>query len=187
MRMMRSVFLLLSSHLVAGVGASLLPITYSTFLTHLLPTITFFNFQVITAEDELPGNLIYQSFLLPNGEEELKWDSCNDSTLLQWEDIFDEVHVDNSLYQEITFDENLESNDKCLTLDTTMQQCTTYRPHYHEPFVHYSASYLNKGIMSGVKRVVFVGGGDSMLLHEVLKYKDLEIVLGLELDQKVTR
>jgi spermidine synthase len=41
--------------------------------------------------------------------------------------------------------------------------------------------------MSGVKRVVFVGGGDSMLLHEVLKYKDLEIVLGLELDQKVTR
>lgn len=41
--------------------------------------------------------------------------------------------------------------------------------------------------MSGVKRVVFVGGGDSMLLHEVLKYEGLEMVLGLELDQKVTR
>ncbi|EED88836.1 hypothetical protein THAPSDRAFT_264237, partial [Thalassiosira pseudonana CCMP1335] len=36
------------------------------------------------------------------------------------------------------------------------------------------------------KRVVFVGGGDSMLLHEVLKYEGLEMVLGLELDQKVT-
>jgi len=53
--------------------------------------------------------------------------------------------------------------------------------------VHQSASYLNAGIMSGVKRVVFVGGGDSMLLHEVLKYEGLEMVLGLELDQKVTR
>ena len=169
------------------VAASLSYFSSTAIITHLLPTLTFFNSQVVKANDEIPGNLIHQSFRLPNGEEELKWDSCDDLTLLQWEDVFDEVHVDKSLYQEITFDENLESKDKCLTLDTTMQQCTTYRPHYHEPFVHYSASYLNKGIMSGVKRVVFVGGGDSMLLHEVLKYKDLEIVLGLELDQKVTR
>ena len=68
-----------------------------------------------------------------------------------------------------------------------MQQCSSYRPHYHEPFVHYSASYLNENFMSRVRRVVFVGGGDSMLLHEVLKYPDVEVVLGLELDQKVTR
>ena len=33
---------------------------------------------------------------------------------------------------------------------------------------------------------VFVGGGDAMLLHEILKYPQVELVLGLELDQKVT-
>jgi hypothetical protein len=95
----------------------------------------------------------------------------------------DEIGVaqESSLYQQITFAENLVVNDKCLWLDNTMQQCLSYRPHYHEPFVHLSAAYTD------VKRVVFVGGGDSMLLHEVLKYPSLELVLGLELDQKVTR
>jgi spermidine synthase len=38
-----------------------------------------------------------------------------------------------------------------------------------------------------IKRVLFVGGGDSMLLHETLKYPSLELVVGLELDQKVVR
>lgn len=172
------------------VAASLSYFSSTAIITHLLPTLTFFNSQVVKANSEdmtVEEEKLGQTFRLPNGELEQKWNSCDDQTLFEWGDFFDEVHVDKSLYQGITFDEGLELNDKCLTLDTTMQQCSTYRPHYHEPFVHYSASYLNKGIMSGVKRVVFVGGGDSMLLHEVLKYKDLEIVLGLELDQKVTR
>ena len=90
-------------------------------------------------------------------------------------------------YQKVIFEENLKLEDKCLRLDNTLQQCSSYRPHYHEPFVHYSASYLNENFMSRVRRVVFVGGGDSMLLHEVLKYPDVEVVLGLKLDQKVTR
>ena len=70
----------------------------------------------------------------------------------------------------------------CLQLDTTVQICESYRPHYHEMAVHYTALFLNK-----IKRVLFVGGGDSMLLHETLKYPSLELVVGLELDQKVTR
>ena len=49
--------------------------------------------------------------------------------------------------------------------------------------VHYTAKYLKEDL----KRVVFVGGGDSMLLHEVLKYPSLELVVGLEIDQTVTR
>jgi len=60
--------------------------------------------------------------------------------------------------------------------------CEAYRPHYHEPAVHYTARF-----MKDVKRVMFVGGGDSMLLHEILKYPTLEKVVGLELDQQVTR
>lgn len=34
---------------------------------------------------------------------------------------------------------------------------------------------------------MFVGGGDSMLLHELLKYDSLELVVALELDQRVVR
>ncbi len=48
--------------------------------------------------------------------------------------------------------------------------------------VHYTARFLPK-----IERVLFVGGGDSMLLHEILKYSTLELVVGLELDQRVTR
>jgi spermidine synthase len=63
-----------------------------------------------------------------------------------------------------------------------MQICASYRPHYHELMVHYTARFIDT-----VKRVLFVGGGDSMLLHEALKYPSLELVVGLELDQSVTR
>ena len=128
-----------------------------------------------------------QHFYNDFGELELKWSSCNDPYDENHED-FEEVAIERSLYQKVVFEENLKLGDKCLRLDSTLQQCSSYRPHYHEPFVHLSAAYLNdENYMSNVKRVVFVGGGDSMLLHEILKYDHLELVLGLELDQKVTR
>jgi Spermine/spermidine synthase domain len=38
-----------------------------------------------------------------------------------------------------------------------------------------------------VKRVVFLGGGDNMILHEILKFPELELVVGMELDQQVIR
>jgi spermidine synthase len=50
--------------------------------------------------------------------------------------------------------------------------------------VHQIAKFLP---LNSIKRVLFVGGGDSMLLHEALKYPSVELVVGLELDQKVTR
>ena len=87
-----------------------------------------------------------------------------------------------SQYQEIWFYENPKRNDKCLELDDVVQICANYRPFYHEPFVHFPASLLPE-----MKRVAFVGGGDSMLLHEVLKYPNIEKVIGLELDQMVVR
>merc|ERR1719253_881833 len=127
-----------------------------------------------------------QHFRNDFGELEFKWSSCDDP-YDDTHDDFETVAVESSLYQRVTFEENLKKEDKCLRLDATLQQCSTYRPHYHEPFVHLSASYLNDGYLSGVRRVVFVGGGDSMLLHEILKYPTVELVLGLELDQKVTR
>ena len=87
-----------------------------------------------------------------------------------------------SLYQNISFFQDPNNKDTCLDLDDTVQICGSYRPHYHEVMVHYTARFLGN-----IRRVLFVGGGDSMLLHEILKYPSLELVVGLELDQKVTR
>ncbi len=89
-----------------------------------------------------------------------------------------------SQYQQINFLQKEDTKDTCMDLDDTVQICAAYRPHYHEYAVHQTTRFLPP---NSVKRVLFVGGGDSMLLHEVLKYPSLELVVGLELDQKVTR
>jgi len=88
------------------------------------------------------------------------------------------------LYQEIYYNKQHEppNDNVCFSLHNIWQMCGSYRPHYHEMVVHYTARYL-----PNIKRVAFVGGGDSMLLHEILKYPSLELVIGLELDQMVTR
>jgi len=87
-----------------------------------------------------------------------------------------------SYYQDVIYQWNPEIDDICFSIDGTIQICESYRPHYHEPFVHFPARYLDS-----VKRVLFVGGGDSMLLQEALKYPSLELVVGLELDQSIVR
>eukprot|EP00978_Attheya_sp_CCMP212_P011325 scaffold27962_cov52-Attheya_sp.AAC.3 len=87
-----------------------------------------------------------------------------------------------SNYQTINYYEKTDTKDKCFDLDDTVQICANYRPHYHEPFVHFTSAFFQD-----LRRVVFVGGGDSMLLHEILKYPNIELVAGLELDQKVVR
>jgi len=94
----------------------------------------------------------------------------------------DPTYETKSFFQEVAWTENANKPDVCMSLDDILQICNSYRPHYHEPFVHFPAAY-----MKDFKRVVFVGGGDAMLLHESLKYPNVELVLGLELDQKVVR
>ena len=108
---------------------------------------------------------------------------------MTYEDIEDDgyegwqlVDSPESSYQEMDFYFHPSSNDICLALDGYLHVCMSQRSHYHELFVHYPAKYLSK-----VERVLFLGGGDSMVLDEVLKYSGLELVVGLELDQKVTR
>jgi len=85
-------------------------------------------------------------------------------------------------YQLLNFFRDPNNSDTCFDIEDTVQICTNYRPHYHEGSVQFAARFI-----PSVKRVLFVGGGDSMLLHEVLKYPSLEKVVGLELDQQVTR
>lgn len=87
-----------------------------------------------------------------------------------------------SQYQAIEFHYNEDTDNTCLQLSGWLQTCTNFRPHYHEAFVHIPAQYV-----SDVKRVAFLGGGDNMILHEILKYPNLELVVGMELDQQVIR
>ena len=88
-----------------------------------------------------------------------------------------------SHYQSMDYERDPKNNEMCFHIDGVFQQCTSYRPQYHEMAVHLPARYLPEGL----KRVLWIGGGDAMLLHEVLKYPELELAVGLELDQKVTR
>jgi spermidine synthase/S-adenosylmethionine/arginine decarboxylase-like enzyme len=107
--------------------------------------------------------------------------TCDNDELLRFPDYKTLENV-KTFYQLMNFQERSDPPDVCMDLEDTLQICSSYRPHYHEFSAHFPARYIEE-----VRRVVFVGGGDSMLLHEVLKYPTLELVVGLELDQVVTR
>jgi spermidine synthase len=115
--------------------------------------------------------------------ENLEHMACEDFELIWKEgegwDFIEEVK---SHFQAVDIYYNEEADDACLLLNNYLHACASNRPHYHEVFVHYPARYLDK-----VERVLFIGGGDSMVLHEVLKYDSLKKVVGLELDQQVIR
>ncbi|CAJ1960288.1 unnamed protein product [Cylindrotheca closterium] len=106
---------------------------------------------------------------------------CPSSELIDFMD-YDLYEEKSSNYQVMKWQTREEDDDMCLHLDDMLQICTSYRPHYHEYFVHFPAQYIEK-----VERVMFLGSGDAMLLHEILKYPDLKKVVGLELDQDITR
>ena len=115
----------------------------------------------------------------------LTWPTCDvDALMEQFDDdgIFDLLEEVKSPYQHLSFMMRPDNKETCFDIDNTIQICDSYRPHYHELQVHQTARYLKN-----MKRVLWVGGGDSMLLHEFLKYPDLELAVGLELDQRVVR
>eukprot|EP00522_Entomoneis_paludosa_P015800 CAMPEP_0172453388 /NCGR_PEP_ID=MMETSP1065-20121228/10732_1 /TAXON_ID=265537 /ORGANISM="Amphiprora paludosa, Strain CCMP125" /LENGTH=1413 /DNA_ID=CAMNT_0013205567 /DNA_START=84 /DNA_END=4325 /DNA_ORIENTATION=- len=108
-----------------------------------------------------------------------------DNCLHSNQDTLEALDKTTSLYQEIEFEhykfDETEQREVCLVLAGFPQSCTSLRAHYHEALVHYPASFLDN-----VKRVLFMGGGDLMILDEILKY-DVEFVYGMELDQEVAR
>jgi len=109
------------------------------------------------------------------------WFACEEYHKVEHED--DLVADFYSHYQGVDVYYNATMDDACLYLDGYLHTCASNRPHYHEFLVHYPARFLET-----VQRVIFIGGGDSMVLHEVLKYNaSLELVVGLELDQSVVR
>ena len=107
--------------------------------------------------------------------------TCDNRDIMQFKD-YDHLENLDSIYQTLNYVEKKDIDDVCFDLDDVVQICSSYRPHYHEYNMDFAARYLDD-----VRRVIFVGGGDSMLLYETLKYPNIEKVVGLELDQKVVR
>eukprot|EP00588_Corethron_pennatum_P012562 CAMPEP_0194280200 /NCGR_PEP_ID=MMETSP0169-20130528/16217_1 /TAXON_ID=218684 /ORGANISM="Corethron pennatum, Strain L29A3" /LENGTH=1194 /DNA_ID=CAMNT_0039024839 /DNA_START=55 /DNA_END=3639 /DNA_ORIENTATION=+ len=124
----------------------------------------------------------YPDFTKDTEEIDLEDDEICDGESIMLFKGYKDIESKQSMYQLISTFHNQETNDTCFNLENTVQICTNYRPHYHEMVVHYTARHIPE-----IKRVVWVGGGDSMLLHDILKYPSLEKVVGLELDQDVTR
>ena len=85
-------------------------------------------------------------------------------------------------FESFFFNRDSEDVNVCFDINNSVQMCSNFRPHRHEYMTHSAARYVES-----VKRVAIVGNGNSMMLHEVLKYPDIEQVVLLELDQTVTR
>jgi len=94
---------------------------------------------------------------------------------------FDDLHKEQSKWQQIEFIKNRENGDVCLVLDTTVQICASYNAAYSEVYVHLPVAYLQS-----FKTALVVGGGDALALREILKYKSVTRVVQLELDERVT-
>lgn len=92
-----------------------------------------------------------------------------------------------SLYQYVdiftypTTEDNAVKDSTILTLDTNFQFNTTTEFYYHQAFAHVSIA-MNKIVP---KKILLLGGGDGMLLRELLKYKEIESIRNIELDQKM--
>ena len=69
-------------------------------------------------------------------------------------------------------DDDEREQDTCLHLNGVLHSCLAFRPHVHETLIHYPASFLPK---DSLKRVLFVGGGDLVILHEILRYPSVEL------------
>ena len=116
-------------------------------------------------------------------------ETCNHGSYASaYDDRTDVLQDSESFYQPIRFryttNPTTGDPDTCIFLASILQSCHSHRPNYHEPFAHYAAQYLDRD----VKRILVLGGGDNMMVEEMLKYNDtLEFAIFMELDQKVVR
>ncbi|PNH01615.1 Spermidine synthase [Tetrabaena socialis] len=90
-----------------------------------------------------------------------------------------------SLYHRIEVIDTKQADlGKCLLLNDEIQLCSGEQVKYHELIVHFGAQYLPGATP---KNVIIIGGGDCMVLREVMKYPGIAKVTVLELDDMVTR
>ncbi|MDD4973040.1 MAG: hypothetical protein PHY93_01750 [Bacteriovorax sp.] len=107
--------------------------------------------------------------------------------LIRRVDNFKPIERSKSLYQYVdifsypTTEDNKVVESTILTLDTNFQFNTSTEFYYHQAFAHVSI-IMNKKVP---KKILLLGGGDGLLLRELLKYKEIESIKHIELDQKM--
>lgn len=74
-----------------------------------------------------------------------------------------------------------DPNEKVMAIDTNFQFSSQNEQYYHEAFVHIPIS-MNNNIP---QRVLVLGGGDGLLIRELLKHQEIEQIVHVELDEFV--
>lgn len=98
-----------------------------------------------------------------------------------------DIERSKSLYQYLDifkYPSLIDGNTKdstILTLDTNFQFNTDTEFFYHQAFAHVSIAMNGKV----PKKILLLGGGDGLLLRELLKYDEIESIDFIELDEKM--
>ena len=85
-------------------------------------------------------------------------------------------------YQTIDYHYEHDVLNTYMHMNSWLHSSNSHRAHYHDGMIHVPLQYVQD-----VKRVAYIGGGDNMPLYELLKYPNIELIVGMELDQQVTR
>lgn len=92
------------------------------------------------------------------------------------------IHTQTTQYQHIVLTHYKPLNEIRLFLNGNLQLCSLDEVRYHEPLVHPAMNLVPQR-----KKILILGGGDGCALREVLKYKDVEQVLLVDLDPGMTQ
>ena len=92
------------------------------------------------------------------------------------------IHTQTTQYQHIVITHYKPLNETRLFLNGNLQLCSLDEARYHEPLVHPAMNLVPQR-----KRILILGGGDGCALREVLKYKDVEQVMLVDLDPAMTQ
>lgn len=92
------------------------------------------------------------------------------------------VHSETSQYQRIVLTHAKDTDDYRLYLNGNVQFSSLDEAIYHEFLVHPAFAIAPRH-----KRVLILGGGDGLALREVLKYKDVQEVLLVDIDPAMVR
>mmetsp|Transcript_10161 Transcript_10161/g.11602 ORF Transcript_10161/g.11602 Transcript_10161/m.11602 type:complete len:700 (+) Transcript_10161:96-2195(+) len=93
-----------------------------------------------------------------------------------------EVWTTYTFHQAIEYTYGDKTKSTYMMMDEMLHSSNVFRAHYHDGMVHIPAQYVQH-----MKRVAYIGGGDNMPLYELLKYPDIELIVGMELDQGACR
>lgn len=90
------------------------------------------------------------------------------------------IHTENSQYQKIDIAKN--NSEFRLYLNSAIQFSSRDEYRYHEALVHVPLSQLDT-----VNRVLVLGGGEGLVVRELLKYSEIQEITVVDIDPSITR